>query len=77
MIDPIYSILKKDTLSPLKTQFSEGRVLPLGRTKLRACELLQSIVSLKKVNITKAVADSNIMEQMLALVERHPWNNVI
>ena len=59
MIEPIMAILRgTGNESPLKTSFNEGRVLPLGRTKLRACELLQSIISLKKSNVIVAVGES-------------------
>ena len=62
MVQPIATMLQGESIVPLKTQFSEGRVLPLGKTKLRACELLQSIVSLKKANIIKAVGESGVMQ---------------
>ena len=51
--------------------------MPLGKTKLRAVELLQAIISLKNSNITNAVAESSAMSQVLKLIERHTWNNMI
>ena len=78
MIEPIMAILRgTSNESPLKSSFNEGRVMPLGRTKLRACELLQSIISLKKSNVIVAVGESSAMETMLALIEKHPWNNMV
>jgi len=51
--------------------------LPLGRTKLRAIELLQSIVSLKKAEIINVVSKSAIVRTVFSLIEKHPWNNMI
>lgn len=45
--------------------------------KLRAVELLQAIVSLKKSQIITAVSESGVMASALKLIEKHPWNNMI
>lgn len=58
MVQPIYKILSEDSDQPITTSFSDGRVLALGNTKVRAVELLQSIVSLKNPEIIKAVCES-------------------
>ena len=65
MVDPLKTILTVDPLESVSSQFSQGRILPLGNTKLRAVELLQSIVSLKKPAIINAVKDSEVMKVVL------------
>lgn len=65
MVGPIKNILMGDGLEPIKNAFSQGRILPLGKIKLRAVELLQSIVSLKKPTIINAVSESRVMETIL------------
>lgn len=77
MVQPIQKILSEDSDQPITTSFSDGRVLALGNTKVRAVELLQSIISLKNPEIIKAVCDSEIMNVILGLIEKHPWNNII
>ena len=77
MIEPLKTILEKDTLDSFQNQFSQSRYLPLGKIKLRAVELLQSIISLKMPNIIVAVGDSSIVQVLLTLIERHPWNNMV
>lgn len=64
-IGPIKTILMSESQEPIKNSFTQGRILPLGKTKLRAVELLQSIVSLKKATIITAVSESCIMETIL------------
>ena len=78
MIEPIQRILEADSSDQqIKSSYREGRVMPLGRTKLRAVELLQAIVSLKKANIITAVGNSTVMAQVLKLIEKHTWNNMV
>ena len=77
MIEPICKILAGGEKEQVKSQYREGRCMPLGRTKLRAVELLQAIISLKNATITEAVAQSSAMSQVLKLIERHTWNNMI
>ena len=77
MVKPIMTILEEASDEPIQMQFSSGRILPLGGTKLRAVELLQSIVSLKNADVINAVRDSEVMKVVLGLVEKHPWNNMI
>ena len=77
MIEPIQKILSLADLDPIASSFSSGRILPLGKAKLRAIELLQAIVSLKKASIVTAVGESGVMKTVLALIERHPWNNMV
>lgn len=77
MVEPLKKILDMAPLESVSSQLSTGRILPLGNTKLRAVELLQSIVSLKKAAIITAVKDSGVMKTVLQLIERHPWNNMI
>ena len=48
----------------------------MGKFKLRAIELLQSITSLKKPQIMTTIKDSGIMRVVLLLIEKHPWNNM-
>ena len=40
MIAPIKRILDKEPLEPILTTFNQNRILPLGKIKLRAVELL-------------------------------------
>lgn len=51
--------------------------MPLGVAKLRAIELLQAIISLKHLSIMKEVRESEVMQVVLSLVEKHPWNNMV
>ena len=48
----------------------------MGKYKLRAIELLQSIASLKKAQIMTAIKESEVMHVVLLLIEKHPWNNM-
>ena len=48
MVTLIKKILEADPLESAQNQFQPKRMLPLGKIKLRAIELLQAIVSLKK-----------------------------
>ena len=77
MIAPIKTILDMDPLEPISTTFNQNRIVPLGKIKLRAVELLQAIVSLKKTQIITAVSESGVMASALKLIEKHPWNNMI
>lgn len=61
MVQPIKKILSHDNDEPILNSFSEKRILALGNTKLRAVELLQSIVSLKNPDIINAVRESEVM----------------
>ena len=76
MIDPLITILETSSTDPLKSSYREKKIFPLGRAKLRAIELLQAIISLKKANIINAAGKSKAMTKVLGLVERHPWNNM-
>ena len=78
IVEPIKKILQFDSSKdPIQTAFQSNRVMPLGKTKLRASELLCAIVSLKKSEIIKVVADSKVMQTALELIAKHPWNNMI
>jgi len=77
MVQPIKTILEGESSEPIKNQFSQSMMLPLGRAKLRAVELLSSIVSLKKPAIINAASESGVMVTVLSLITSHPWNNVI
>lgn len=77
MIKPIDAILDNEAAEPVVSQFNNRRILPLGRTKLRAIELLASIVSLKHANIITAVRETKVMKKVLCLIEKHPWNNMV
>ena len=52
-------------------------MLPLGKIKLRAVELLQAIVSLKKAPVIDEVRDQEVMQVVLKLIKKHPWNNMV
>ena len=77
MIPHIKTILDREPLEPISTTFNQNRILPLGKMKLRAAELLHAIVSLKKSQIITAVSESGVMASALKLIEKHPWNNMI
>jgi len=77
MIRPIDRILEQEPGQPVLSQFNNKRILPLGNTKLRAVELLASIVSLKHPQIIAVVRETEVMQKILALIEKHPWNNMI
>lgn len=77
MIVPLKEIISKATMDPIQTQFSSSRTLPLGRTKLRAIEVLQAIMSLKKAPIADSVAEKELMPIVLSLIEKHQWNNML
>lgn len=77
MIPHIKTILDKEPLEPISTTFNQNRILPLGKMKLRAVELLQAIVSLNKSQIITAVSESGVMASALKLIEKHPWNNMV
>ena len=77
MVEPIKQILAKDSLESIQNQFNQSRSLPLGKIKLRVVELLQSIITLKMPSIIIAVGESKVMLQILQLIEKHPWNNMV
>lgn len=77
MIEPIKTILETSPLPEIQSSFSSKRTMPLGRTKLRAVELLQSIVSLRKAEIINVVTSSEVLQVAIGLIEKHPWNNMI
>lgn len=77
MVRPIDTILEREPGQPVQSQFNNKRILPLGNTKLRAIELLASIVSLKHPSIIAAVRESQVMRKVLGLIEKHPWNNMV
>jgi len=77
MIAPIKTLLEKDSLTTTQNQYKESRNYPLGKIKLRAIELLQAIVSLKKPQILNTIRESRIMHIVLLLIEKHPWNNMV
>ena len=45
--------------------------------KLRAIELLQQLVALKRAEINTELLNSLVCKDLLKLVEEHPWNNFI
>lgn len=49
----------------------------LGILKLRAIELLSSIIALKKADINEELVKTTVNATMLDLVANHPWNNFI
>lgn len=58
MVEPLKAILERPTQGAIPSSFNQVTVLPLGRIKLRAVELLSSILSLKRQPVTQALADS-------------------
>lgn len=77
MIPPIKNILDSKSPDHIQNQYAPSKTSPLGKDKLRAVELLQSIVSLKRNEIFDALGDSDVMQTILQLISRHPWNNMI
>lgn len=62
IVDPIKKTLQlEQSQESISSAFQTSRVVPLGKTKLRASELLCALVSLKKPEIIKTVNESSII----------------
>ena len=78
IVTPIKKILQlEQSQESISSAFQTSRAIPLGKTKLRARELLCSLDSLKKPEIIKTVTESSVVQTLLQLIAKHPWNNMI
>ena len=77
-VEPITLLLETENdLTTRVSSFNDHTMRNLGVLKLRAIELLSTLISLKKPQINDQLVKNSVCASLLDHVQEHPWNNFI